>query len=526
MRVLGIVGSIAVANLVGATVVPQYVQEAFSVEDVYESVREVTDLFDDSSESSIFGWPHVPYFLKPGVDSEKIQESITIEQLNETAWDLFDAANKSTKEFGHPTRVIGSKGHWKSIGYILSKLNEHRDYYDISVQSFPALAGKVNSYNLSFVNDGGKVPTAKPFALTPPVKGFVGKVIEVPNLGCDEIDYKSLVIPKNSIALIERGQCPFGKKSNLAGKHGFKAAIIYDNDPLSKNGISGTLEKPTKNTVATIGVSYKEGKVLIAAIELSKNDYSLYFEVDSYVKNVKTKNIIADTKHGDPENIVALGAHSDSVSDGPGINDDGSGAISLLTIAKELVHYKINNKVRFAWWAAEEEGLLGSVYYANNLSPEENSKIRLFMDYDMMASPNYEYQVYDANNKDHPEGSEELKNLYIDFYQSQNLTYSLIPFDGRSDYVGFINHGIPSGGIATGAEGINKKNGFPFDQCYHSLCDDVSNLAFDAFLVNTRLIAHSVATYAKSLEGFPERNLNVTAASTSEFPYRGSKLIV
>ncbi|KAJ4175304.1 Aminopeptidase Y, partial [Fusarium falciforme] len=77
--------------------------------------------------------------------------------------------------------------------------------------------------------------------------------------------------------------------------------------------------------------------------------------MDSYVEFIKTKNIIADTKHGDPDNIVALGAHSDSVEEGPGINDDGSGTISLLNVAKQLTHFKINNKVRFAWWAAEEE---------------------------------------------------------------------------------------------------------------------------------------------------------------------------
>lgn len=76
--------------------------------------------------------------------------------------------------------------------------------------------------------------------------------------------------------------------------------------------------------------------------------------------------------------------------------------------------------------------LLGSNYYAAHLSPEENAKVRVFMDYDMMASPNYEYQVYDANNKDHPNGSGTLKDLYIDWYVSHGYNYTLTPFDGRS----------------------------------------------------------------------------------------------
>ncbi|GME95117.1 unnamed protein product [[Candida] boidinii] len=167
------------------------------------------------------------------------------------------------------------------------------------------------------------------------------------------------------------------------------------------------------------------------------------------------------------------------------------------------------------------------------------------MDYDMMASPNFAYQVYNASNVYNPVGSEELKELYIDWYESHGLNYTLIPFDGRSDYDGFIKNGIPGGGIATGAEVIKTPEeeemfggeaGIPFDPCYHQLCDDLSNLNYTAFVTNTKLIAHSVATYAKSFEGFPERE-NTTDATTillqnpedismNNFKYHGSKLIM
>jgi aminopeptidase Y len=246
--------------------------------------------------------------------------------------------------------------------------------------------------------------------------------------------------------------------------------------------------------------------------------------IDSYVGYIKTKNVIAETIHGDHDNVVSLGAHSDSVAAGPGINDDGSGTISLLTVAKQLTNFKVNNAVRFAWWAAEEEGLLGSNFYANSLTPEENSKLRLFMDYDMMASPNYEYQVYNGSNAVNPKGSEEIKDLYIDYYESKGLNWTLIPFDGRSDYVGFIENGIPGGGVAAGAEGKNSENGEVLDKCYHLLCDDLTNIAWDAFLVNTQLIAHSVATYGRSLEGFPLREMGVKSFN-NDFAYRGDFLL-
>ncbi|CCE64618.1 hypothetical protein TPHA_0I01120 [Tetrapisispora phaffii CBS 4417] len=539
------------ASISSGYVLPEIVQEAFQLDKTRDALLDQNHK-PDSNPPSLFSniLPHIPYFLKPQVDSNKLQESISIDDLNATAWDLYHIAEASEKHYGHPTRVIGSKGHRKTIKYILKQFDQMKDYYDVSLQHFDALSGKINSFNLTDGVTGEPFINSTALSLSPPVKPFTGRVVHIANLGCNEEDYKvalqalnaenssnekedSIYFEKRSdkkdkqskkstgkkskkhnkhnkhekkeklIALIERGQCSFGTKSELAGKFGFEAAVIFDNDPQS-TGLHATLEKPKKHTVSTIGVTYQTGQLLITSIENDSN-YTLNFAMDSYVKNIRTVNVIADTKRGDPNNIIGLGAHSDSVEEGPGINDDGSGTISLLTVAKQLTHFKITNKVRFAWWSAEEEGLLGSNYYADHLCPKENSKIRMFMDYDMMASPNYEYEVYDANNIDNPKGSEELRDLYIDYYKSHNLNYTLIPFDGRSDYVGFINNGIPAGGIAAGAEKDNVFNGGVLDKCYHLLCDDVSNLAWDAFLVNTKLIAHSVATYANSLEGFPVR---------------------
>lgn len=101
--------------------------------------------------------------------------------------------------------------------------------------------------------------------------------------------------------------------------------------------------------------------------------------IDAVVSKIVTKNIVIQTIEGDPDNCVMLGAHSDSVSLGPGINDDGSGTLSLIEVAIQLTNFTVNNCVRFAWWSAEEEGLLGSDYYASELATEDNLKVRLFM---------------------------------------------------------------------------------------------------------------------------------------------------
>lgn len=81
----------------------------------------------------------------------------------------------------------------------------------------------------------------------------------------------------------------------------------------------------------------------------------------------------------------------------PGLNDNGSGTISLLEVAIQLTNFSVKNAVRFAWWAAEEEGLLGAEYYVKVAPQSELDKIRLMLDFDMMASPNYAYQIYDGD---------------------------------------------------------------------------------------------------------------------------------
>jgi aminopeptidase Y len=329
--------------------------------------------------------------------------------------------------------------------------------------------------------------------LTPPTKNkeaVFGDLVLVDNEGCSSKDF-----PKNTegkIALIKRGKCPFGEKSANAGKAGAVAAVVYNNEPGS---IGGTLGTPKKNHVATLGISSEEAEAYIKDLKDGKTIKSSAY-IDAIVRDVATTNVIAQTKGGDQDNCVMLGGHSDSVAEGPGINDDGTGSLTLLEIATHLTNYEVNNCVRFAWWAGEEEGLLGSDYYVSQLSKKENQKIRLFMDYDMLASPNYAYQVYNATNAANPTGSEELRDLYVDWYRSHGLNYTFIPFDGRSDYDGFIRHGIPGGGIATGAEGVKTKEeqdmfggkaGDWYDPCYHQLCDGVENCNLEAWVINAKV---------------------------------------
>ena len=283
---------------------------------------------------------------------------------------------------------------------------------------------------------GHGVPSsASPMSLTPPTRNkepVHGDFVLVANEGCQASDFPASVA--GNIALIKRGVCPFGTKSEHAGRKGAVAAVIYNYDD---DAVSGTLGVPSPHHVATFGLSGHDAKHFVRSLKRGDRVDGIAY-MNSEVYNIMTNNIIAQTTRGDPDNCVMLGAHSDSVAEGPGINDDGSGTISLLEVATQLTRFKVSNCVRFAWWAGEEEGLLGSDYYVQSLPEEENMKIRLFMDYYMMASPNFAYQVYNATNKVNPTGSGELRDLYVQWYEEHGLNYTFIPFDGRSDYDGFI----------------------------------------------------------------------------------------
>ena len=475
-------------------------------------------------------------WLKPIVDTEKLQATIYPDALRDRAEILNNIAKGSIEEHGHPTRVIGSKGHTGTLDYILAELRLMALYYTVDVQKFDAIDGGVNSFSL--LVDGVLPKLLLALALTPATphgNPVHARLVLADNYGCDVSNFPADITAGN-IVLVPRGECSFGNKLVNAGKAGAAGVVIYDKEA----PLRATLGYPTGNEVPTVSISTEDAAMYIDALKKDPNhkfETTLY--VDSYVRVVKTFNIIAETREGDHNNVVSLGAHSDSVAEGPGLNDDGSGTISLLEVARQLTNFKVNNAVCFAWWASEEEGLLGSYAYTNALKPEENAKIRVFMDYDMMASPNYEFQIYDANNVDHPNGSGNLKELYIDWYTKHGLKYTLVPFDGRSDYVGFIDVGIPAGGVATGAEGIKTKEGEQkfggeaekqFDPCYHQLCDNLDNPDYGAWLINTKLIAHSVAVYARSLESLPARDVAAAAkapeTSSSLLKFRASYAVL
>ncbi|HEY0640776.1 MAG TPA: M28 family peptidase [Pseudonocardiaceae bacterium] len=212
-------------------------------------------------------------------------------------------------------------------------------------------------------------------------------------------------------------------------------------------------------------------------------------------------NLIADRPGGDPNQVLMAGGHLDSVSSGPGINDNGSGSAGLLEVALAVhrTNYQPTKHLRFAWWGAEELGLVGSTYYVNNLPATERAKIKAYVNFDMIGSPNAGYFVYNGDSE--PGISPEIEVLFENYFAGRGVPTEEVSVGGRSDHAAFSRAGIPVGGLFTGAEVIKTAAqaqkwggtaGVAFDRCYHRSCDTITNIDATALDRMSDAIAHSV----------------------------------
>ncbi|XDG04363.1 hypothetical protein ABKA04_003978 [Annulohypoxylon sp. FPYF3050] len=442
----------------------------------------------------------------PLVEDKALVDAVTIDDLVGCAQDLEDIAYATSRR----NRVHGTEGHLNSVQYFVDQLNSLGDYYDISLQEYTtevtleahaelSVSGEtLEAGGFSFGNNGTWTDTP---------------LVTVANLGCVAEDHPDTL--SGTIALIARGNCTFVEKIAFAGEKGAVGAIIYNN---ADAGIAAGTLGGVNDLIPVAGISRADGLRLVSQLA-NGSTITSSGEFWEYVANLTSSNVIASSKGGDASNVLFLGAHSDSVEAGPGINDNGSGSCGLLTIAKALSQYDVVNQVRFAWWTAEEEGLLGSEFYVASAAPENLAKVRLYLNFDMIASPNYVLGIYDGDgsafNVSGPPGSAEVEGLFEQWYTAQELPFVASAFDGRSDYGPFLEAGVPSGGLDTGADGTKTEEevglfggtaGIWYDPNYHSAADNVTNLNLVAFNATSKAIAHAVATYGTTWEGFPARN--------------------
>ncbi|WP_282105440.1 MULTISPECIES: M28 family metallopeptidase [unclassified Crossiella] len=212
-------------------------------------------------------------------------------------------------------------------------------------------------------------------------------------------------------------------------------------------------------------------------------------------------NLIADWPGGDESNVLLTGAHLDSVTTAPGVNDNGSGSAAILEVALAVAREKpaVKRHLRFAWWGAEELWMIGSAHYVNTLPAAERAKIKSYLNVDMIGSVNTAYFVLDGDR--YPAGSLAIERALKEYYARIGVPVEDLDMGGRGDHASFTRYNIPVGGPFTGAEGRKTAAqarkwggtaGAPYDPCYHRACDTVRNIDVTALDRNTDAVAHAV----------------------------------
>jgi Zn-dependent M28 family amino/carboxypeptidase len=465
------------------------------------------------------------------------------------------------------TRLAGTPGYDESADYVAGLLTAAG--YQVTRQQFtfaffeetePPVFERVSPDPRTYVEEidfltmlysGSGDLTAPIFAVDlvlPP-----GPVAGTSNSGCETSDFVGF--PAGNVALLQRGTCDFVVKATNAQAAGASAVIIFNEGQEGRTDVfGGTLGGPSV-TIPVLGTSFAVGAEL-AGIPGAV----VHIRTVTVSENRQTENVLADTPTGRVDRTVVVGAHLDSVAAGPGTNDNGSGTATILEIALQMAASNIAsvNRVRFAFWGAEEEGLLGSEYYVSQLSARDIKNTALNLNFDMVASPNYVRFVYDGNGSDTetagPNGSGKIEDVFTKYFASQGLATEPTAFDGRSDYGPFIAVGIPAGGLFTGAEGIKTPAeavvyggvaGAAYDPCYHQVCDSltpthtpeqtalfaqlaldyslVGNVNLDALEEMADAIAHATLIYAMTaaaVSGTAQSSANAAAA----LDYQGNNL--
>ena len=267
---------------------------------------------------------------------DKLLECVTLDGVR-----AHQAAFQSIADANGGTRHSGSSGYDQSVDYVASTLEAAG--YDVTVQPF--------QYNTFFLNGPSTLEQITPapavysegvdydtmtYSRSGEVTGNVTGVdlaLVDPALstsGCEAADFAGF--PVGDIALVQRGACTFRVKAENAEAAGASAVIIFNQGVPGREGlINGTLSPGYTGSLPVLEATYARG-----AEWAGTSGLIMHLAVDAVSGEVTSYNVLAETPDGDPENVVMAGAHLDSVTEGPGIQDNGSGSAAILETALQL----------------------------------------------------------------------------------------------------------------------------------------------------------------------------------------------
>ena len=422
------------------------------------------------------------------------------------------AALQDIAEANGGNRAAGGPGYDASVDYVAGVLRDNG--FDVVTPEFDVRVFESEKPALT-VGDAQIDASPLRFTAGTPADGVGGPLVILPSgeaPGCVPADYEGLPV-EGAVVMVDRGGCPFVEKLQIADKLGAVALVVANN--VDEEYMLGSLGQDNAITVPAISVSKSAG----AALRANPGPVSLRLEANT--TDVTSRSVIAQTRTGSTQDVVVVGAHLDGVEEGPGIDDNGSGVAAVLETAVQLGNApQINNAVRFAFWGAEEIGLIGSRKYLESLDVEQLKDIALYLNFDMIASTNAGYFTYDGDQSTRigsdqpvpriPEGSAGIERTLAGYLDASGKPAQDTPFDGRSDYEVFTLAGIPAGGLFAGGEGDKTAEqaqiwggtaDAPFSPDYHTPADTIERINTEALGIHGGGVAYATGLYAQDLNG-------------------------
>lgn len=472
----------------------------------------------------------------------------------------------STSHADEGFRALGTPGYEEAVEYVESTLEAtgafdvKRQAFDVESQDFGTVDVKVDGETVEVATAEYTEGTTEPLTDLPVVLPVDDDNSDLAGgqLGCQASDFDDSA--EGALVLVSRGECAFGDKTKAATEAGAAAVIIYNNDKENPDEeLNATLGERMEGSAPTVTVTYNVGSDLLKKVEdagaeagaetgsqtdaeaglgqgadeadeaeggqAEAQDAAVLtadFTLETEFTTKETWNVIAETKTGDHDNVQMFGAHLDGVEEGPGVNDNGSGSAALLASAEALAEQptEVDNAIRFGWWGAEEVGLVGSTEYVASLDDAELSKVKSYMNFDMIGSDNYIVGTLDSDGSDVPipdgvnvpEGSAELEKVFTDYFADIDQPNVGTDFSGRSDYQAFIDNGIPASGLFSGADGTKTAEeaemfggtvGEKHDTNYHQPTDTIENVSKESIDIFAPAIGFAVHTLAYDLTDAP-----------------------
>jgi Zn-dependent M28 family amino/carboxypeptidase len=401
------------------------------------------------------------------------------------------------------TRASGTPGYDRSADYVAEKLKAAGYVVRFEEFEFPYFEDRtppVLAIAEAPEADAGRVHTLTNSGsadVTAPLRAIKLELADTPaasTSGCDAHDFDGF--ERGAIALVRRGTCTFQVKAENAVAAGAVGVVVMNEGTAGRtDGFSGLLNKTVG--IPVVGISYDHGRALER--RLGAGTVTARLAVDAIAGTRSSRNVITEpvSQGGGP--LIVVGAHLDSVPEGPGINDNGSGSAAVLDAALVLadaIHHAPAN-VQFAFWGAEERGLVGSRHHVGALTEDERRNIGVYINLDMVGSPNFARFVQRSPEADSALAVTVRQKLVAEFKDRS------VPVEERAggrtgtDDAAFFQKGIPTVGLHTGAGGPKSQAqadlfggtaGKPYDACYHKACDTTANIDRETLEENARAL--------------------------------------